>query len=128
MEQTSGEADAGGDDIEAEEDEDDMGGQPSEAKKRRTEVRNIRHQFEKLIADASTVQYCFICGGMHDIECSTPDDENMRDTLWRMRLIMDQKSIPIFFRKIQSCNERQKRQAPEEYHATGETMEKKQIH
>ena len=91
-EQTSGETDAGGDDIEVEEDEEDVGGQPSEAKKRRTEVRNIRDRFEKLIADASNVQYCFICGGMHDIdECSTPDDENMRDTLWRMRLIMDEK-------------------------------------
>ena len=102
-EQTSGETDAGGDDIEVEEDEEDVGGQPSEAKKRRTEVRNIRDQFEKLIADASNVQYCFICGGMHDIdECSTPDDENMRDTLWRMRLIMDQKS------KSPSSSERSK--------------------
>ena len=102
-EQTSGETDAGGDDIEVEEDEEDMGGQPSEAKKRRTEVRNIRNQFEKLIADASNVQYCFICGGMHDIdECPTPDDENMRDTLWRMRLIMDQKS------KSPSSSERSK--------------------
>ena len=102
-EQTSGETDAGGDDIEVEEDEEDVGGQPSEAKKHRTEVRNIRDQFEKLIADASNVQYCFICGGMHDIdECSTPDDENMRDTLWRMRLIMDQKS------KSPSSSERSK--------------------
>ena len=102
-EQTSGETDAGGDDIEVEEDEEDVGGQPSEAKKRRTEVRNIRNQFEKLIADASNVQYCFICGGMHDIdECPTPDDENMRDTLWRMRLIMDQKS------KSPSSSERSK--------------------
>ena len=102
-EQTSGETDAGGDDIEVDEDEEDVGGQPSEAKKRRTEVRNIRDQFEKLIADASNVQYCFICGGMHDIdECSTPDDENMRDTLWRMRLIMDQKS------KSPSSSERSK--------------------
>ena len=102
-EQTSGETDAGGDDIEVEEDEEDVGGQPSEAKKRRTEVRNIRDQFEKLIADASNVQYCFICGGIHDIdECSTPDDENMRDTLWRMRLIMDQKS------KSPSSSERSK--------------------
>ena len=102
-EQTSGETDAGGDDIEVEEDEEDVGGQPSEAKKRRTEVRNIRDQFEKLIADASNVQYCFICGGMHDIdECSTPDDENMRDTLWRMRLIMDEKS------KSPSSSERSK--------------------
>ena len=103
VKQTSGETDAGGDDIEIDEDEEDMGGQPSEAKKRRTEVRNIREQFEKLIADASTVQYCFICGGMHDIdECSTPDDENMRDTLLRMRLIMDQKS------KSPSSSERSK--------------------
>ena len=102
-EQTSGETDAGGDDIEVEEDEGDVGGQPSEAKKRRTEVRNIRNQFEKLIADASNVQYCFICGGTHDIdECPTPDDENMRDTLWRMRLIMDQKS------KSPSSSERSK--------------------
>ena len=102
-EQTSGETDAGGDDIEVEEDEEDVGGQPSEAKKRRTEVRNIRNQFEKLIADASNVQYCFICGGKHDIdECPTPDDENMRDTLWRMRLIMDQKS------KSPSSSERSK--------------------
>ena len=102
-EQTSGETDAGGDDIEVEEDEEDVGGQPSEAKKRRTEVWNIRNQFEKLIADASNVQYCFICGGMHDIdECPTPDDENMRDTLWRMRLIMDQKS------KSPSSSERSK--------------------
>ena len=102
-EQTSGETDAGGDDIEVEEDEEDVGGQPSEAKKRRTEVRNIRNQFEKLIADASNVQYCFICGRMHDIdECPTPDDENMRDTLWRMRLIMDQKS------KSPSSSERSK--------------------
>ena len=102
-EQTSGETDAGGDDIEVEEDEEDVGGQPSEAKKRRTEVRNIRDRFEKLIADASNVQYCFICGGMHDIdECSTPDDENMRDTLWRMRLIMYEKS------KSPSSSERSK--------------------
>ena len=102
-EQTSGETDAGGDDIEVEEDEEDVGGQPSEAKKRRTEVRNIRDRFEKLIADASNVQYCFICGGMHDIdECSTPDDENMRETLWRMRLIMDEKS------KSPSSSERSK--------------------
>ena len=103
VEQTSGETDAGGDDIEVDEDEEDVGGQPSEAKKRRTEVRNIRNQFEKLIADASTVQYCFICGGMHDIdECSIPDDENMRDTLLRMRLIMDEKS------KSPSSSERSK--------------------
>ena len=129
-EQTSGETDAGGDDIEVEEDEEDVGGQPSEAKKRRTEVRNIRDQFEKLIADAPNVQYCFICGGMHDIdECSTPDDENMRDTLWRMRLIMDQKSkSPSSSERSKAATRGRKDEAPEEYHATGETMEKNQIH
>ena len=93
VEQTSGETDAGGDDIEIDEDEEDMGGQPSEAKKRRTEVRNIREQFDKLIADASTVQFCFICGGMHNIdECPMQDDENMKDTLLCMRLIMEEQS------------------------------------
>ena len=129
-EQTSGETDAGAGDIEIEEEEDDMGGQPSEAKKRRTEVRDIRDRFEKLISDASDVQYCFICGGRHDIdECTTPDDENMKDTLWRMRLIMDQKSkVPIIIRKIQSCNQRQKRQAPKERHATRKALGKNQIH
>ena len=56
-----------------------------------------------MIADASTVQYCLICGGVHDIdECSIPDDENMRDTLLRMRLIMEQKS------KSPSSSERSK--------------------
>ena len=29
----------------------------------RTEVRDIRDRFEKLISDALDVQYCFICGG-----------------------------------------------------------------
>ena len=103
VEQTSGETDAVGDDIEIDEDEEDMGGQPSEAKKRRTEVRNIRDQFEKLIPDASTVRFCLICGGTHDIdECSIQDDENTRDTLLHMRLIMDQKS------KSPSSSERSK--------------------
>ena len=93
MQQTSGETDAGGDDIDIDEDEEDMGGQPSEAKKRRTEVRNIRDQFEKMIAEASHVHYCFICGGTHDIEeCPMQDDEHMRDTLMRMRLIVEEQS------------------------------------
>ena len=93
MDQTSGETDAGGDDIEIDEDEEDMGGQPSEAKKRRTEVRNIRDQFEKMIAEASIVHYCFMCGGTHDIEeCPMQDDEHMKDTLMRMRMIMEEQS------------------------------------
>ena len=126
-EQTSGETDAGGDDIEVEEDEEDVWGQPSEAKKRRTEVRNIRDRFEKLIADASNVQYCF-WNAWHWWVLHTGWREHERhivahetDHGWKVK-------IPIFFRKIQSCGKRQKRQAPEEHHATGETMEKNQIH
>ena len=66
MQQTSGETDAGGDDIDIDEDEEDMGGQPSEAKKRRTEVRNIRDQFEKMIAEAShcSITVSFVVGHM----------------------------------------------------------------
>jgi hypothetical protein len=92
-EQTSGETEAGGDDIEIDEDEEDMGGQPSEAKKRRTEVRNIRDQFEKMIADASQIQYCFICGGTHDTEgCLLHDNEQMKDAFMRMRSVMEEQS------------------------------------
>ena len=36
--------------------------------------------------------------------------------------------IPIVFGKIQSCDKRQKRQAPEERHAARETLGKNQIH
>ena len=131
MDQTSGETDAGGDDIEIDEDEEDMGGQPSEAKKRRTEVRNIRDQFEKMIAEASIVHYCFMCGGTHDIEeCPMQDDEHMKDTL--MAYENDHGGaikIPIFLREIQNSDQGQKRQAPEErYHAGGEAMEKNEIH
>ena len=59
MEQTSGETDAGGDDIEIDEDEEDMGGQPSEAKKAPDGGANIRDQFEKMIAEASIAQILF---------------------------------------------------------------------
>ena len=93
MEQTSGETEAGDDDIEIDEDEEDMGGRPSGAKKRRTEVRSIRDQFEKVIAEASQVQYCLNCGGTHDIEdCPLQDNEPMKDALARMRLIMNEQS------------------------------------
>ena len=92
-EQTSGETEAGDDDIEIDEEEEDVGGQPSEAKKRRTEVRNIRDQFEKMIAEASQIRYCFICGGDHDIEeCLQHDNEQMRDALVRMRSVMNEQS------------------------------------
>ena len=36
--------------------------------------------------------------------------------------------IPIIIRKIQSCDQRQKRQAPKERHATRKALGKNQIH
>ena len=104
MEQTSGETEAEGDDIEVDDEEaEDMGGQPSEAKKRRTEVRNIRDQFEKMVADASNVSFCLACGGDHNIEeCPEQSNEQMRDAIMRMRLMMDQRS------KSPSSSERSK--------------------
>ena len=87
MEQTSGETEAGDDDIEIDVDAEDMGGEPSEAKKRRIGVRSIRDQFDRMVAEASQVNYCFICGGAHDIEqCHLQDNEQMRDAFMRMRL------------------------------------------
>ena len=94
MEQTSGETDAGVDDIEVDDDDvEDMGGQPSEAKKCRTEVRGLRDQFEKIVADASNARYCPVCGGDHNLdECKAHDNETVIDAIMRMRLMMEQKS------------------------------------
>ena len=93
MEQTSGETGAGDDDIEVDDDVEDMGGQPSEAKKRRTEVRSLRDQFEKVVADASNARYCLVCGGNHNIdECQAQDNEMVIDAIVRMRLMMEQQS------------------------------------
>ena len=69
------------------------GGRPSEAKKRRTEVRSIRDQFDKMIAEASHVRYCLVCGGEHNLdECHLQDNETVRDAIMRMRLIMEEQS------------------------------------
>ena len=93
MEQTSGETDAGVDDIEVDDDVEDMGGQPSEAKKRRTEVRSLRDQFEKVVADASNARYCLVCGGDHNLdECQAQDNEMVIDAIMRMRLMMERQS------------------------------------
>ena len=103
-EQTSGETDAGVDDVEVDdEDMEDVGGQPSEAKKRRTEVRGLRDQFEKVVADASNARYCLVCGGDHNLsECRAHDNETVVDAIMRMRLMMEQKS------KSPSSSERSK--------------------
>ena len=102
-ERTSEETEAGNDDIEVDEEEEDMGGQPSEAKKRRTEVRNIREQFDRMIKEASQVKFCFVCGGEHGIEeCPQQDDDHMKNALSRMRSIMEEQS------KSQSSSEKSK--------------------
>jgi hypothetical protein len=46
-----------------------------------------------MVAAASQAQYCFICGGTHDIEeCPLQDNEQMKDAFTRMRLIMEEQS------------------------------------
>ena len=66
--QTSGETEMGEGDVKIEEEDDDMEGQPSETKKRRTEVRIIRDKFNEMIKKASEIKVCFICGGLHGSE------------------------------------------------------------
>ena len=91
--QTSGETEAGEGDIEVDDEEEDEGGEPSEAKKRRTEVRSIREQFGKMIREASHVKFCFQCGGEHNLEqCPQQGDDLMASTLNRMRTIMEEQS------------------------------------
>ena len=92
-EQTSGETEAGNYDIEVDEEDDDVGGQPSEAKKRRTDIRSIRDQFDEMMAKASEIRFCFICGSDHNIEqCPQHDTEQMRDAFLHMRLVMNEQS------------------------------------
>ena len=79
-------------DVEIEED-DARGGQPSETKKRRTEVRIIRDQFNEMIKKASEVKVCFICGGLHGIEeCAQYDEDRTKDALEHMRTILEEQS------------------------------------
>ena len=91
--QTSGETEAGEDELEVDDEEEDVGGQPSEAKKRRTEGRSIREQFDKMIKEASQVKFCFQRGGEHNLEqCPHKDDDLMANALNRMRTIMEEQS------------------------------------
>ena len=92
--QTSGDTEADGDGIEVDdEDAEGMGGQPSEAKKRRTEVRSIRDQFDKMMADASNASFCLVCGGQHSFEdCLAQNNEQVMDAIVRMKLTMEQHS------------------------------------
>ena len=91
--QTSGETETGEGDVKVEEEDDDMGGQPSETKKRRTEVRIIRDQFNEMIKKASDAKVCFICGGVHGIdECAQQDDDRTKIALDHMRIILEEQS------------------------------------
>ena len=65
----------------------------SDAKKRRTGVRNIREQFDRLIEEATQVNFCFQCGAEHSLElCPHRGDDLMANALNRMRTIMEEQS------------------------------------
>ena len=89
--QSSGDTEAEGDEIEVDHEEaEDMGGQPSEAKKRRTDVRHLRIQLEKMMSDASEVLYCLACGGEHNVErCPEQDHEKLLDAILQMKFMME---------------------------------------
>ena len=89
--QSSGDTEAGGDEIEVDDEgAEDMGGQPSDAKKRRTDVRHLRVQLEKMMSDASEASYCLACGGEHNVEaCSHQDNEKLMDAILQMKFVMD---------------------------------------
>ena len=102
--QSSGDTEAEGDEIEVDHEEaEDMGGQPSEAKKRRTDVRHLRIQLEKMMSDASEVRYCLACGGEHNVEqCPEQDHEKLLDAILQMKFVMEAHS------KSPSSSERSK--------------------
>ena len=89
--QSSGDTEADGDEIEVDDDgAEDMGGQPSEAKKRRTDVRHLRVQLEKMMSDASEASYCLACGGEHNVEhCPHHDNEKLLDAILQMKFVME---------------------------------------
>ena len=100
-EQTSGESEteAGEDEVEVEDEEEDMRGQPSEAKKRRTEVRSIREQFDKMIREASQVKFCFQCGGEHNLEQCPRQGDVLMSPKWQQQPGEGRTS----FRREESC-------------------------
>ena len=102
--QSSGDTEADGDEIEVDDDgAEDMGGQPSEAKKRRTDVRHLRVQLEKMMSDASEASYCLACGGEHNVEhCPHQDNEKLLDAILQMKCVMEVNS------KSPSSSERSK--------------------
>ena len=132
-EQTSGETEAGEDEIEVDDEEEDVGGQPSEAKKRRTEGRSIREQFDKMIKEASQVKFCFQCGG-----------ETQFGTMSTQRRRPDGKcfeqnenhhggavQIPIIVGKVEDGNSnkgKERQTSDERGHATRKTLEQDEIH
>ena len=89
--QSSGDTEAEGDEIEVDDEgTEDMGGQPSKAKKRRTDVRHLRIQLEKMMSDASEAVYCLACGGEHNVEqCRQQDNEKLLDAILQMKFLME---------------------------------------
>ena len=91
--QTSGETEIGEGDVDMDDDEGYDESQPSEAKKRRTGVRNIREQFDRMIEEATQANFCFQCGGEHSLAlCPHRDDNLTANALNRTRTIMEDKS------------------------------------
>eukprot|EP00435_Cladocopium_sp_Y103_P047933 s1604_g14.t1 len=69
-----GDADMGGDDEEQGEDD----GPQKEAKRRRMGIRGLFEQFEGLVDGAGSTNFCFGCGGAHQIEeCHEPGKVQM---------------------------------------------------
>eukprot|EP00435_Cladocopium_sp_Y103_P069136 s370_g32.t1 len=68
-----GDADMGGDDEGQDDDE-----PQNEAKRRRKGIRGLFEQFEGLLEGAGTTNFCFVCGGAHQIEeCQEPGKGQM---------------------------------------------------
>eukprot|EP00435_Cladocopium_sp_Y103_P015396 s70_g3.t1 len=68
-----GDANMGGDDEEQDDDE-----PQNEAKRRRNGIRGLFEQFEGLVESAGTTNFCFVCGGEHQIEaCEEPGKGQM---------------------------------------------------
>eukprot|EP00435_Cladocopium_sp_Y103_P040599 s953_g11.t1 len=68
-----GDADMGGDDEGHDEDDEPQ----KEAKRRRMGIRGLFEQFEGLVDGAGSTNFCFVCGGAHQIQDLIPTEEEM---------------------------------------------------
>eukprot|EP00435_Cladocopium_sp_Y103_P031648 s3693_g8.t1 len=73
-----GDADMGGEDEKHDEDDEPQ----KEAKRRRMGIRGLFEQFEGLVDGAGSTNFCFVCGGSHQIEeCHEPGKVQMAISL-----------------------------------------------